>query len=220
VQHLASGKALELDSDVTFFVGENGSGKSTVIEAIAVASGFNAEGGSKNFSFSTRDAATGLADCLTLSKAAHPQDGYFFRAESFFNAASYIEDIGVSGYGDRPLHEQSHGEGFLALVQNRFRGDGLYILDEPEAALSPGHQLSLLSEIDWLARHNSQLIIATHSPILLTYPGAAVLEFSESGIHRIAYHEYQGYRLYKDFLDDPERMLRHLLASSGEALGA
>jgi predicted ATPase len=211
VRYLISGNTLDFDSDVTFLVGENGSGKSTLIEAIAVGSGFNLEGGSKNFNFSTRDVSVELSDCLTISKAAHPQDGYFFRAESFFNAASYIEDIGVTGYGSRPLHEQSHGESFLALFQNRLRGKGLYILDEPEAALSPTRQMLLIAEISSLVKRDSQFIIATHSPLLLAYPGATILELSESGIRRIAYHETQSYQLYKQFLDDPDWMLKHLI---------
>jgi predicted ATPase len=211
VRHLTAGNALEFSSAVTFLVGENGSGKSTIIEAIAVGCGFNLEGGSKNFNFSTRETLVELADCLTISKAAHPKDGYFFRAESFFNAASYIEDIGVAGYGRRPLHEQSHGESFLALFQNRLRGEGLYLLDEPEAALSPTRQMSLIAEISSLVERKSQFIIATHSPILLAYPGAVIFEFSESGIRQTTYRETQSYQLYKQFLDDPEWILKHLM---------
>jgi predicted ATPase len=211
IRYLFAGNALDFDNAVTFLVGENGSGKSTIIEAIAVGSGFNLEGGSKNFNFSTRDTPVELADCLTISKAAHPKDGYFFRAESFFNAASYIEETGVSGYGDRSLHEQSHGESFLTLFQNRFRGNGLYILDEPEAALSPMRQMSLIAEIDRLVERNSQFIIATHSPLLLAYPNAVILELSESGITKTTYRETQSYQLYRRFLDDPDWILKHLL---------
>jgi predicted ATPase len=211
IRYLTAGNALEFNNAVTFLVGENGSGKSTVIEAIAVGCGFNLEGGSEKFNFSTREAPVELADCLTISKAAHPRDGYFFRAESFFNAASYIEEIGVTGYGERSLHEQSHGESFLALFQNRLRGEGLYILDEPEAALSPTRQMSLIAEISSLVKRDSQFIIATHSPILLAYPDATIFEFSESGIRQIAYHETQSYQLYKQFLDDPAWILKHLM---------
>jgi predicted ATPase len=211
IRYLTAGNVIDFDNAVTFLVGENGSGKSTIIEAIAVGCGFNLEGGSKNFNFSTRDAPVELADCLIISKAAHPKDGYFFRAESFFNAASYIEDIGVSGYGKRSLHEQSHGESFLALFQNRLRGEGLYLLDEPEAALSPTRQMSLIAEIAALVERDSQFIIATHSPILLAYPNASILELSESGIQQTTYRETQSYLLYKQFLDDPAWILKHLM---------
>lgn len=211
IKHLVSDNAINFSTNVTFLVGENGSGKSTIIEAIAVASGFNAEGGSRNFNFSTRNTVSDLSDCLTISKKAHPKDGYFFRAETFFNVASYIEDIGVTGYGDKLLHEQSHGESFLALFQNRFRGDGLYILDEPEVALSPTRQLSLIAEISYLAGHNSQFIIATHSPILLAYPGATIFELSSAGIKEVTYCDTQSYQLYKDFLENPELFFKHLL---------
>src|SRR5205085_2393360 len=147
-------------------------GKSTLIEAIAVAAGFNAEGGTKNFRFSTRSSESDLNEALVLARGVkRERDGFFLRAESLFNVATEIESLGVLGYyGGRSLHEQSHGESFLALVGNRFGGAGLYILDEPEAALSPSRQLALLKIVDHLVQNmRSQFIIATHSPILMAY---------------------------------------------------
>ena len=211
---------LRFDSPVTFFVGENGSGKSTLIEAIAVACGFNPEGGSRNFSFSTANTHSELSRVLRVSRRKNPKDGFFLRAESFYNAITYmaqINDLSISGpplvesYGGVPLHERSHGEGFMALVQNRFGGEGLYILDEPEAALSPQRQLALLCEIKRLVDDRSQFIIATHSPILIAYPGAAVLELSERGIERVPYGETELFRTMRDFVADPDRMLHYLL---------
>ncbi|MEO5713026.1 MAG: AAA family ATPase [Luteolibacter sp.] len=199
---------LELHPAVTFFVGENGSGKSTLLEAIAVASGFNAEGGSKNFRFGTRESQSELYRYLRITKGLpRPSDGFFFRAESFFNVATEVENLGVSGYGDHSLHEQSHGESFLALMLNRFRGQGLYLLDEPEAALSPQRQLAILTRIHDLVRQKSQFIIATHSPILMAYPDAIIYEFSQEGIRRVAYTETEHYRVTKNFLSNPERMM-------------
>jgi len=214
-------RKLTLHPAVTFLVGENGSGKSTLLEAIAVAFGFNAEGGSKNFGFETRGSHSVLHRNLRLSRGTpRPRDGYFFRAESFFNVATEIEKldedpkqgplIGPS-YGSRGLHEQSHGESFLALLVNRFRGNGLYLLDEPEAALSPTRQLSVLTRIHDLVRLNSQFIIATHSPILMAYPNAHIYSFSPKGIQRVAYEETEHYRITKSFLSNPGRMLRVLL---------
>jgi len=211
VNFLAAGNEINLNSDVVFFTGDNGTGKSTLIEAIAVCSGFNPEGGSKNFNFSTHDTEYPLAECITISKRSYPEDGFFLRAESFYNVVTTIDELGVSGYGDCSLHEQSHGESFHALFQNRFRGNGLYLLDEPESALSPLRQMSLLARMHQLVSSNSQFIIATHSPILLSYPNATILEFSDSGIHKMTYEESQSYLLYKQFLDDPNRTLKHLL---------
>jgi predicted ATPase len=214
---------LELDPKVTFFVGENGSGKSTLLEAIAVAVGFNAEGGSKNFSFSQRPSESELHRFLRVARSARRErDGFFLRAEAFFNAATYVEDIGVGGsYGGKPLHEQSHGESFLALAQHRFRGHGLYLLDEPEAALSPARQLSLLRIVHRLVeREASQLIVATHSPILLAYPGARIVHFGDQGIARIDYEETEHYRVTRDFLAAPERYFKHLFEEEAEATEA
>ena len=205
-------ESLELHPSVTFFVGENGSGKSTLLEAIAVACGFNAEGGSKNFRFDTRVSHSELHRYLRVSRGhPRPRDGFFFRAESFFNVATEIENRGVGfSYSQRPLHEQSHGESFLALMMNRCGGNGLYLLDEPEAALSPTRQLSILTRIHDLVGEKSQFLIATHSPILMAYPDAWIYEFSQNGIQRIAYEETEHYRVTRDFLANPKRMMRVL----------
>lgn len=209
VRYLQENKKLSFTSDVTFFVGENGTGKSTLLEAIAVAFGCNAEGGSRNSNFSTNDTHSELFSHLSLYKNAHPKDGFFLRAESLYNVATNVDEIGVSGYGEISLHEQSHGESFLALVQNRFWGEGLYILDEPEAALSPMRILTLMLEIKRISE-NSQFIIATHSPILMAFPNAEVLEFSENGIQSVDYRETEHFKVTKSFLDSPERMLHFL----------
>ena len=171
---LRSLERLELHPAVTFFVGENGLGKSTLLEALAVGCGFNAEGGTKNFNFGTRESHSQLHRFLQIARGhPRPQTGYFFRAESFFNVATEIEKLGVgSSYGERSLHEQSHGESFLALVMNRFSGNGLYLLDEPEAALSPQRQLAVMTRMHHLVQQKSQFIIATHSPLLMAYPEA------------------------------------------------
>lgn len=208
---LKAGK-LDFKSDVTFFVGENGTGKSTIIEAIAICAGFNAEGGSKNFNFSTKQTCSGLYRYITLSKSAHEKDGFFLRAESFYNVATQVDDLGLDlgGYGGQSLHCQSHGESFMALVQNRFRGNGLYILDEPEAALSPSRQMTLLTEIKRLVDKNSQFIIATHSPILLAYPRATIFEISGDGVKNVRYEECEHFVVTKEFLQQPERMIHYL----------
>lgn len=211
INHIQSGNPLKFKQNVTFFVGENGSGKSTILEAIAVNCGFNAEGGSKNFCFSTRETTYELADCFKIARKAYPKDGFFLRSESFYNVASNIEEIGVTGYGDHSLHEQSHGESFLSLFLNRFRGKGLYILDEPEAALSPTRQMTLISRMNELVEQDSQFIISTHSPILLAYPEADIYELTETGIKKVEYEDTELYLLYSEFLKSPDRILRHLL---------
>lgn len=208
---------LELDAKVTFLVGENGAGKSTLIEAIAVLAGFNAEGGSKNFRFATRTSESCLHQFMRPVRGhRRPRDGYFLRAESYFNVATEIEHLGVGrGYGGVSLHEQSHGESFLALVTNRFGGNGLYILDEPEAALSPQRQLTLLSMIHDLVEHRaSQLVIATHSPILMAYPKALIYRLGSDGIDRVAYEETEHYTITRDFLSSPERFFKGLFRPS------
>jgi predicted ATPase len=212
---------LELHPKMTFFVGENGSGKSTLLEAVAVAMGFNAEGGSKNFSFGTRLSHSVLNEYLRIAKGVkRPRDGFFLRAESFFNVATEIERLDaepsfgppvIDSYGKQSLHEQPHGESFMALLLNRFGGRGVYLLDEPEAALSPQRQLAALARIHKLVRADSQFIIATHSPILMAYPDAWIYQFSESGIERVAYEETEHYRVTRSFMLDPERMLRSLM---------
>jgi predicted ATPase len=196
VRHL---DALQLHPQVTFFVGENGSGKSTLLEAIAVAWGFNPEGGTKNFSFGTRVSHSELERYLRLSKGfPAPRDGFFLRAESFYNVATEIERLDaepaagarvIDSYGGKSLHEQSHGESFMALLLNRFGGKGLYILDEPEAALSPQRQLAVLSRIHDLVMDDSQFIIATHSPILMAYPNATIYSLAIDGIKKLDYYE-------------------------------
>ena len=210
---------LELDAPVTFLVGENGSGKSTLLEAIAVACGFNPEGGTRNFSFSTCATHSQLGEYLTVARRRYPRDGFFLRAESFYNVATNIDEMDegpsfgprlVDSYGGKSLHAQSHGESFLALVQNRFGGEGLYLLDEPEAALSPSRQLTLLGEIHRLVEQDSQFLVATHSPILMAYPGARIYQLDETGVQSIAYRETEHYQLTRRFLEDPERMLRYL----------
>jgi predicted ATPase len=210
---IASLERIDLHPKVSFFVGENGSGKSTLLEAIAVSLGFNAEGGSKNFNFATRRSHSELHEYLRIAKGIkRPRDGYFLRAESFFNVATEIDNLNVvDSYGGRSLHEQSHGESFLALLMERFGGQGLYILDEPEAALSPQRQLAVLSRIHDLILDGSQFIIATHSPILMAYPQASIFQCSGEGIVQVAYEETEHYRVTHDFLANPARMLRILL---------
>lgn len=204
---------LAMHPNVTFLVGENGSGKSTLLEAIAVALGFNAEGGSRNFNFSTRASHSTLHEHLRLVRGVSaPRDAYFLRAESFFNVSSEIERLGVLGnYGGRPLHERSHGEAFLTLFVERFRKQGFFILDEPEAALSPQRQLAMLSRLHDLVEQQSQFIIATHSPILMAYPNATIYECGERGIHPVAYEDTEHYRVIHDFIANPKRMLDILM---------
>lgn len=210
---IASLSTLTFHPDVTFFVGENGSGKSTLLEALAVSLEFNPEGGNRNTSFTSRATHSTLHTCLKLVKShKRPLDYYFLRAESFYNLASYMDDLNyVSGYGGRSLHEQSHGESFLAVLEHKLRGQGLYLMDEPEAALSPARQLQALSHLHRLVQQQSQFIIATHSPILLAYPNATIYQFGEVGIVPIAYTETEHYTLTKMFLNRHELMLRHLL---------
>lgn len=211
---------LRLNSDVTFFVGENGTGKSTLLEAIAVSMGFNAEGGTRNFNFSTAETHSELHDILTVIKGIRPRDGFFLRAESFYNVASYIDAMDkepsfsppiIESYGGVSLHCQSHGESFLSLVKNRFGGNGIYLLDEPEAALSPSRQMTLMVLMNELVKNNSQFIIATHSPILMAFPNSQVVELTDGGINSVPYKQTEHYRLTKRFLENPEKMLEHLL---------
>jgi len=205
---------LELDPHVTLFAGENGSGKSTLIEAIAVAAGFNAEGGSRNVTVSTRASHSVLHKHLRLVRGTRrPRTGYFLRAESFFNVATYIEELrdpGISAAYGGKLHEKSHGESFISLVTNRFGPKGLYILDEPEAALSLRGNLALMRRMHDLVAEGSQFIISTHSPILLGYPGARIYVLSDDGVAETPYKETEVFELTRSFLDDREQFLRHL----------
>jgi predicted ATPase len=212
---------LEFHPKVTFLVGENGSGKSTLIEALAVAWGFNAEGGSKNFSFGTRESHSPLhAFVRPVRSRKRARDGFFLRAESYFNVGAHIEDLDkgpggppiIGAFGGVSLHEQSHGESFFALLENRFRGNGLYILDEPEAALSPNRQLSFLSRMHSLVEQNSQFIIATHSPIILGYPDAWIYQTTPYGLERVAYEDTDHFQITRNFLNRRETFLEVLLS--------
>jgi len=211
-------ESLELHPKVTFLIGENGSGKSTLLEAIAVCAGFNPEGGTTNFRFSTRPSESGLHSHLRLARGVRrPKTGFFLRAESFFNVASEIDALGVTdSYGGVSLHEQSHGESFMALINHRFGERGLYLLDEPEAALSPQRQLALLSAMHRLVDPGqSQFVIATHSPIVLAYPGGRIFSLTQDGIEVVEYEQTEHYRLTRDFLLDRDRYLRRLFSASG-----
>jgi predicted ATPase len=215
---IASLKTLEVTSPICFFVGENGTGKSTLLEAIAAHYGFGLEGGNRNFSPRTTASVTSiepLVKALRLSFTKRTGGGFYLRAESFFNVASYVDQVGVSGsYGDKSLHAQSHGESFLSLLQNRFTRSGLYLMDEPEAALSPQRQLSLLVLLHDLLRGNDniQFVIATHSPILLAYPGAQILSFDDGSIRPIDYRESQSFQLVSRFVAAPERYINALFS--------
>ena len=213
---------MKLHPSVTFLIGENGSGKSTLLEAISVAWGFNPEGGTKSFRFRTRSSHSMLHKYISLSKGIkNPHDGFFLRSESFFNVATEIEKLDsepsvappiMNSYGGKSLHEQSHGESFLALIMNRFGGKGLYILDEPEAALSPSRQMSMIARMHELVKDSSQFIIATHSPIIMSYPNALIYLLSEDGIEKIQYTETEHYSVMRNFMNNHEKMLRILMS--------
>ena len=206
-------KTLKFHPDVTFFVGENGSGKSTLIEAIAVALGFNPEGGTKQSQFTTSRTHSELHRHLRLVRSfKKPGDEYFLRAESFYNLATFMEETGyLRGYGGKSLHQQSHGESFMATLLNKLTGGGLYIMDEPEAALSPSRQMAALSAIHHLIEQNSQFIIATHSPILLAYPRACIYQLDDQGLRKIEYEETEHYSVTRQFLNDYQQLLKILM---------
>ncbi|MFZ1387364.1 MAG: AAA family ATPase [Thiolinea sp.] len=205
--------SIEFHPNVTFLVGENGSGKSTILEALALGLGFGAEGGTKNVQFKTVESTSSLHQALRLVRGVpKPRDGYFLRAESFFNVASYMDETGyLSAYGGS-LHTRSHGEAFMAVLLNKLRGDGIYLLDEPEAALSPNRQLAALHAIHQLVENHSQFIIATHSPILMAYPHAKIIQFDSTGVREVAYEETEHYAITRDFLNNYPRRLEQLLA--------
>jgi predicted ATPase len=214
-------EAIRLHPSVTYLVGENGSGKSTLVEALAVAAGFNAEGGTKNFNFATSRTDSDLHQRLTLVRGARRErDGFFLRAESFCNVATEVDaleavDPGtgmLEAYGGKSLHHQSHGESFLSLVQNRFNKDSLFFLDEPESALSPSRQLVLLAEIHRLVRSGCQFVIATHSPILMSYPDSSMYWLSPEGVEERDWTETEHFQVMKAFMLRPEIVLRNLLS--------
>jgi len=214
--------SIDFHPKVTFFVGENGSGKSTILEAIAISCGFNPEGGTKNFKFSYNDTHSELSDYIRLIKGIkNPKDGFFLRAESFYNFATNIDELDkepyfgetpkiIDSYGGQSLHEQSHGESFFALFMNRFSGKGLYILDEPESSLSPSRQMSFISKMHELVKNDSQFIIATHSPIIMSYPDSIIYEIKDE-LKIVAYEEAENFQVMKDFLNNRKMMLDILI---------
>ena len=206
---------IDLHPKVTFLVGENGSGKSTLLEAMAIALRFNPEGGSANFNFATHESHSELHEYLRIAKGyRRHRDGFFLRAESWFNVATQVDELGVAQYyGGRSLHEQSHGESFMALLKNRFGPDGLYLLDEPEAALSPARQIEALQRLHELVLQDSQFIIATHSPILMAYPDALILHCGSTGVHSIAYEDTEHFRITRDFLLHRHEVLDILMSA-------
>ena len=209
-------KELNFKAPVTFFVGENGVGKSTFIEALAVALGLPAEGGTQNFRYNTKYTTSNLSDYLKVSTFYKPKTKFFLRAESFYNFSTELQRVVEENnyyslydvYGGN-LHNCSHGESFLKLVQNKFTDHGLYILDEPEAALSPQRQLSLLCLIDRLVKEGSQFIIATHSPILISYRDGIILDLNNN-FKEINYKDTDIYSLYKMYLENPDVMQHKL----------
>jgi predicted ATPase len=221
VPAVAAVEDLDLDAPVTLLAGDNGSGKSTLVEAIAAAIGFAEEGGELERSGELPAVPRPVLDgaLVPVLSSTKPRNGYFLRAESFFNVARFVDGEGIfapdrSLYGDVPLHRQSHGESFLALAANRFGAEGLYILDEPEAALSVTGALALLSTVARAARGGAQFVIATHSPVLLACPGARIFELDDSGITPCAYDDLEVVRLTRGFLDAPDRYLRAALDAS------
>lgn len=212
IEALRGMERLDFSNSITFFVGENGSGKSTLLEAIAVAQGFNPEGGSKNYLFSTRDTHSELCDAIRTIKGYRKEKwGYFLRAESFYNVATQEELYADITHPSAGYHEKSHGESFLALAQNTLRPNGLYFFDEPEAALSPQRQLTLLMEIYRCAKKGAQFFIVTHSPILLGIPNAEIFCFDNGSIHTCSYEETESYQVTEMFINNRAILLDRLL---------
>lgn len=212
IESIKNLEKLAFASPITFFVGENGSGKSTMLEAIAVAAGFNPEGGTRNYNFSTYDSHSELCDAMRLAKGyRRPGWGYFLRAESFYNVATKEREYADAAHPSERLHEKSHGESFLAIAQKHLRPNGLYLLDEPEAALSPQRQLTLLMEIYECAMQESQFIIVTHSPILLGMPGSEILAFDNGRVHTCEYEETDSYQVMEMFINNRKQLLKRLL---------
>jgi len=209
--------SLAFHPDVTFFVGENGSGKSTLLEAIAFQLGFGPAGGTRNMQFATAETASDLRDYIGIVRGTRQvADAYFLRAESFYNVASYADEVRyLAGYEGRSLHARSHGEAFLAILNHKLRGKGLYLFDEPEAALSPSRQMTALASIHALVEDESQFIIATHSPILLAYPRSKIVQFDESGLRQVRYEETEHYAVTRRFLADHQRAVNDLLRADG-----
>lgn len=212
IEALKGLEGLEFLRPVTFFVGENGSGKSTLLEAIAVAYGFNPEGGTRNYSFSTYDSHSELCEALKISRGYRKANwGYFLRAESFYNVATKELEYSDSEHPSKKYHEKSHGESFLALAQSQLRANGVYLFDEPEAALSPQRQLTLLMEIYECARRGAQFIIVTHSPILLGMPDAEIMTFDDGRIHSCEYEDTDSYQVTEMFINNRKQVLDRLL---------
>ena len=209
---ISSLESLSFQRPITFFVGENGSGKSTLLEAIAVAYGFNPEGGTRNYSFSTFDSHSELYRAVRLSKGAvKTQWGYFLRAESFYNVATQENEYSKSGGTPQFYHSMSHGESFLAMAKENFKPNGLYLLDEPEAALSPQRQMAMMVKMAECAEQGSQFIVVTHSPVLLALPDSDILSFDGEEIHRCEYEETESYKVTEMFINNRERILELLL---------
>lgn len=206
-------REIEFNKAITIFAGENGSGKSTVLEAIAISYGFNPEGGTKNYLFSTYDSHSSLHKAIQVSRGYRKAKwGYFFRAESFYNVATKEEEYSDIAHPSKKYHQKSHGESFIALAQNQFRENGIYILDEPEAALSPQRQLTLLMDICECVKNGSQFIIATHSPILLGIPEAQIITFDDGKIRNCEYEETESYKVTEMFINNREQFLKKLLS--------
>ena len=205
---------LDFNKPITFFVGENGSGKSTLLEALAVAHGFNPEGGTKNYVFSTHDTHSELCDAIRIAKGYRKEKwGYFLRAESFYNVATQEEEYADITHPSAKYHEKSHGESFLALAQSNMNPNGLYLFDEPEAALSPQRQLTLLMQIYRCAKEGAQFIIVTHSPILLGIPDADIYCFDNGRIHLCEYEDTESYQVTEMFINNRQAHVRDVVSA-------